>query len=77
MRLYPLVATPIDVIVVTFNTIPKLTAIRGTVDHPHGGGRGKSKGNRHPVSPWGVPTKSGYKTSMNPFSFSSNVFSHG
>ncbi|RSL70607.1 hypothetical protein CEP54_001765 [Fusarium duplospermum] len=32
------------------------------VDHPHGGGRGKSKGNRHPVSPWGVPTKSGYKT---------------
>ncbi|CCX31134.1 50S ribosomal protein L2 [Pyronema domesticum] len=31
-------------------------------DHPHGGGRGKSKGNRHPVSPWGVPTKSGYKT---------------
>ncbi|KAI9898953.1 hypothetical protein N3K66_005414 [Trichothecium roseum] len=40
--------------------------VRGTamnkVDHPHGGGRGKSKGNRHPVSPWGVPTKSGYKT---------------
>lgn len=32
-------------------------------DHPHGGGRGKSKGNRHPVSPWGIPTKSGYKTS--------------
>ncbi|KAH0544946.1 hypothetical protein FGG08_000872 [Glutinoglossum americanum] len=32
------------------------------VDHPHGGGRGKSKGNVHPVSPWGVPTKSGYKT---------------
>ncbi|KAI0484777.1 ribosomal protein L2 [Xylariaceae sp. FL0804] len=32
------------------------------VDHPHGGGRGKSKGNRHPVSPWGRPTKSGYKT---------------
>jgi len=32
------------------------------VDHPHGGGRGKSKGNRHPVSPWGIPTKSGYKT---------------
>lgn len=24
-------------------------------DHPHGGGRGKSKGNRHPVSPWGIP----------------------
>ncbi|KAI0159528.1 ribosomal protein L2 [Xylariaceae sp. FL1272] len=32
------------------------------VDHPHGGGRGKSKGNRNPVSPWGVPTKGGYKT---------------
>ncbi|KAI9849485.1 MAG: hypothetical protein M1837_004105 [Sclerophora amabilis] len=31
-------------------------------DHPHGGGRGKSKGNVHPVSIWGVPTKSGYKT---------------
>lgn len=26
-----------------------------TVDHPHGGGRGKSKGNRHPTSPWGTP----------------------
>ncbi len=32
-----------------------------TVDHPHGGGRGKSKGNKHPVSPWNQPTK-GYKT---------------
>ncbi|KAH0556349.1 hypothetical protein GP486_005726 [Trichoglossum hirsutum] len=31
-------------------------------DHPHGGGRGKSKGNVDPVSPWGIPTKSGYKT---------------
>ena len=31
-------------------------------DHPHGGGRGKSKGNRHPVSPWGTPAKGGYKT---------------
>lgn len=31
------------------------------VDHPHGGGEGKSSGGRHPVSPWGVPTK-GYKT---------------
>lgn len=31
-------------------------------DHPHGGGRGKSKGNVHPVSPWGVPAKSGFKT---------------
>ncbi|KAG6078696.1 hypothetical protein E4U30_006096 [Claviceps sp. LM220 group G6] len=32
------------------------------VDHPHGGGRGKSKSRRHPVTPWGRPTKSGYKT---------------
>lgn len=31
-------------------------------DHPHGGGRGKSKGNRHPVSPWGQPAKGGFKT---------------
>lgn len=28
------------------------------VDHPHGGGRGKSKGNRHPTSPWGTPVSS-------------------
>jgi large subunit ribosomal protein L2 len=31
------------------------------VDHPMGGGEGKSSGGRHPVSPWGVPTK-GFKT---------------
>ncbi|MDR1475226.1 MAG: 50S ribosomal protein L2 [Holosporales bacterium] len=31
------------------------------VDHPHGGGEGKTKGGRHPVTPWGIPTK-GYKT---------------
>jgi large subunit ribosomal protein L2 len=31
------------------------------VDHPHGGGEGKSSGGRHPVTPWGVPSK-GYKT---------------
>ncbi|MCC6503301.1 MAG: 50S ribosomal protein L2 [Deltaproteobacteria bacterium] len=31
------------------------------VDHPHGGGEGKSKGGNHPTNPWGVPTK-GYKT---------------
>jgi large subunit ribosomal protein L2 len=39
--------------------------VRGTamnpVDHPHGGGEGKTKGGRHPVTPWGQPTK-GYKT---------------
>ncbi len=34
------------------------------VDHPHGGGEGKTSGGRHPVSPWGVPTK-GYKTRTN------------
>ena len=31
------------------------------VDHPHGGGEGRTSGGRHPVSPWGLPTK-GYKT---------------
>ncbi len=34
------------------------------VDHPHGGGEGKSKGGNHPVSPWGTPAK-GYKTRHN------------
>ena len=34
------------------------------VDHPHGGGEGRSSGGRHPVSPWGIPTK-GYKTRKN------------
>ena len=34
------------------------------VDHPHGGGEGKSSGGRHPVTPWGVPTK-GHKTRTN------------
>ncbi|MFP6795926.1 MAG: 50S ribosomal protein L2 [Pseudomonadales bacterium] len=34
------------------------------VDHPHGGGEGKSSGGRHPVSPEGLPTK-GYKTRKN------------
>lgn len=42
--------------------------VRGTamnpIDHPHGGGEGKTKGGRHPVSPWGKPTK-GYKTRRN------------
>ncbi|KAM5440693.1 mitochondrial 54S ribosomal protein rml2 [Microsporum canis] len=33
-------------------------------DHPHGGGRGKSKGGVHPKSPWGLPAKSGYKTRL-------------
>ncbi len=34
------------------------------VDHPHGGGEGRTSGGRHPVSPWGIPTK-GYKTRSN------------
>jgi len=34
------------------------------VDHPHGGGEGRTSGGRHPVSPWGKPTK-GYKTRVN------------
>jgi large subunit ribosomal protein L2 len=34
------------------------------IDHPHGGGEGRSKGGRHPVSPWGQPTK-GYRTRNN------------
>ncbi len=42
--------------------------VRGTVmnpvDHPHGGGEGKTKGGRIPVTPWGKPTK-GYKTRNN------------
>ncbi|MCJ7682089.1 MAG: 50S ribosomal protein L2 [Candidatus Aminicenantes bacterium] len=42
--------------------------VRGTamnpIDHPHGGGEGKAKGGRNPVTPWGVPTK-GYKTRRN------------
>ena len=35
--------------------------VMNPVDHPHGGGEGKSSGGRHPVTPWGIPTK-GYKT---------------
>lgn len=35
------------------------------VDHPHGGGEGKTSGGRHPVTPWGVPTR-GHKTRKNP-----------
>jgi len=43
----------------------RMPRVRGVamnpVDHPHGGGEGKSSGGRHPVTPWGVPTK-GYRT---------------
>jgi large subunit ribosomal protein L2 len=34
------------------------------VDHPHGGGEGRTSGGRHPVTPWGKPTK-GKKTRSN------------
>jgi large subunit ribosomal protein L2 len=43
-------------------------SVRGTamnpIDHPHGGGEGRTKGGRHPVTPWGKPTK-GAKTRKN------------
>jgi len=46
----------------------KRPSVRGTamnpIDHPHGGGEGRTKGGRHPVTPWGKPTKGG-KTRKN------------
>ncbi len=38
--------------------------VMNPVDHPHGGGEGRTSGGRHPVTPWGVPTK-GHKTRSN------------
>jgi len=38
--------------------------VMNPVDHPHGGGEGRTSGGRHPVSPWGTPTK-GYRTRGN------------
>lgn len=38
--------------------------VMNPVDHPHGGGEGRTSGGRHPVTPWGVPTK-GYRTRKN------------
>lgn len=38
--------------------------VMNPVDHPHGGGEGRTSGGRHPVSPWGKPTK-GHKTRRN------------
>ena len=38
--------------------------VMNPIDHPHGGGEGRTSGGRHPVSPWGMPTK-GYKTRKN------------
>ncbi len=44
---------------------PKVRGVAmNPVDHPHGGGEGKTSGGRHPVSPWGQPTR-GYKTRNN------------
>ncbi|QQS41154.1 MAG: 50S ribosomal protein L2 [Acidobacteriota bacterium] len=44
---------------------PKVRGVAmNPVDHPHGGGEGKTSGGRHPVTPWGMPTK-GYKTRKN------------
>ena len=41
---------------------PKVRGVvMNPVDHPHGGGEGRTSGGRHPVSPWGMPTK-GYRT---------------
>jgi len=46
----------------------KRPSVRGVamnpIDHPHGGGEGKTSGGRHPVTPWGQPTR-GYKTRNN------------
>lgn len=45
---------------------PKVRGVvMNPVDHPHGGGGGRTSGGRHPVTPWGVPTK-GKKTRNNP-----------
>ncbi|MCH2263909.1 MAG: 50S ribosomal protein L2 [SAR86 cluster bacterium] len=47
---------------------PKVRGVAmNPVDHPHGGGEGKTSGGRHPVTPWGVPTK-GYRTRKNKLS---------
>jgi large subunit ribosomal protein L2 len=44
---------------------PKVRGVAmNPIDHPHGGGEGKTSGGRHPVTPWGVPTK-GHKTRKN------------
>ncbi|WP_440997138.1 50S ribosomal protein L2 [Arhodomonas sp. SL1] len=44
---------------------PKVRGVvMNPVDHPHGGGEGRTSGGRHPVTPWGIPTK-GHKTRTN------------
>ena len=48
-----------------FGFKPKVRGVaKNPVDHPHGGGEGKTSGGRHPVTRWGMPTK-GYKTRNN------------
>ena len=50
---------------------PKVRGVAmNPIDHPHGGGEGRTSGGRHPVTPWGVSTK-GKKTRRNK---STNVF---
>ena len=47
------------------NSWPKVRGVAmNPVDHPHGGGEGKTSGGRHPVTPWGKPTK-GRRTRSN------------
>ncbi|MDR1052323.1 MAG: 50S ribosomal protein L2 [Endomicrobium sp.] len=59
--------------------IGRKSHVRGTamnaVDHPHGGGRGKSKGNNQPRSPWNQPAK-GFKTRKNKKKWDSLIISH-
>ena len=44
---------------------PKVRGVAmNPIDHPHGGGEGRTSGGRHPTTPWGKPTK-GYKTRKN------------
>src|SRR5678809_872642 len=48
---------------------PKVRGVAmNPVDHPHGGGEGKTSGGRNPVTPWGQPTR-GYKTRSNTVSY--------
>ena len=52
---------------------PKVRGVvMNPVDHPHGGGEGKTSGGRHPVSPWGTPAK-GYKTRKKKINYLINI----
>ena len=39
--------------------------VMNPIDHPHGGGEGRTSGGRHPVTPWGKPTKEGTRPGPN------------